>query len=908
MRIRHRLESWLPWHRRRARETELERELRDHLDLEADEQREAGLSSEEADYAARRALGNTVKIKEDVRMTWGFQWLETLVQDMRYGLRQLRRDSGFTAVALLSLALGIGANLAIFQLIDAIRLRALPVQNPGQLAEIRIANGPWQSGNFTGPHPELTYPLWQKIRDHQEPFSEVFAFSAGDSFNLAQSGQVRPASGLWLSADALPVLGIHPLLGRFFAGRDDLASQDCESPVAVISYSFWQREYGGDPNAVGRTLTLNRHPFTVIGVTPASFFGVEVGRNFDVAVPLCAVSTLGSKYSRSTLDYTWWLDAIGRLKPGWSVERASAYLKTASAAWFQATLPTDFNQGDELKGYLALRLGAFPAPGGVSGLRGRYGNPLWLLIAISGTVLIIACANLANLLLARAGAREREIAVRHALGASRVRLIRQLLAESLLLAAFGTALGGALALAVSRFLVALMSTQDDPLFLQVGFDWRVFAFGAGLALVTSILFGLTPALQATRVTPAAAMKGGSRGLTAPPERRGFRRGLVISQVALSLVLLVGALLFVRSLRYLLTLDPGFQESGILIADVGFKPLNLAGSRCVAFKEELLDRLRALPGVDAAAEVQVVPLSGNTWSPNVLVPGRQVQPQRSLMNRVSPGFFRTMGTPLLAGRDFNDRDMAASPQVAIVNGQFAHRILGSTNPLGKTFQIEEAPGTPRPVYQVVGLVRDTKYYDLREDFDPIAFFPMAQDSEPYPEVNFLIRSDLPLAVLVSNVRRSIGDFSPSAELDFQVFETQVRESLIRERLLAILAGSFGFLATLLAVVGMYGLISYMVVRRTGEIGIRMALGGDRVCILQLVMGEAIMLLAAGVTIGTCLALAAAKTVSSMLFGLKPRDPLTFVFAIALFGAVALAATYFPARRASRLDPMVALRYE
>ena len=908
MGIRQRLKGWFPWYFRQGREADLERELRDHLDLEAEEQREAGVPPEQAAYAARRALGNTVKIKEDVREAWGFQWLETFLQDVRYGLRQLRRDSGFAAVALLSLALGIGANLAIFQLIDAIRLCWLPVQNPPQLAEIRIANGPWQSGSFTGPYPELTYPLWQEIRDHQQAFSDVFAFSTADSFNLAQGGQVRPASGLWLSGNAFRVLGINPLLGRFFAGPDDSASQDCQSPVAVISYSFWQREYGGDPSAVGRTLTLNRHPFTVIGVTPASFFGVEVGRNFDVAVPLCAISVLSSKYDRSTLDYVWWLDAIGRLKPGWSVEGASTYLKTASAAWFQATLPTDFNQGDELRDYLALRLGAFPVAGGVSRLRGRYGNPLWLLIAISGTVLIIACANLANLLLARAGSREREIAVRHALGASRVRLIRQLLAESLLLAITGTALGGVLALAMSRFLVTLMSTQDDPLFLKVGFDWRVFAFAAGLALVTSMLFGLTPALYTSRVAPAAAMKGGSRGLTATPERRGFRRGLVVSQVALSLMLLIGASLFVRSFYYLLTLDPGFQESGILIADVGFKPMNLTGSRRTAFRKDLLERLRALPSVDAAAETQVVPISGDTWSPNVLVPGRQVKPQWSLLNRVSPDFFRTMGTPLLAGRDFNERDTVSSPQVAIANEQFARRILGSTNPIGKTFQIEEPPGSPRPVYQVVGLVKDTKYYDMREPFDPIAFFPMAQDPEPYPEAKFLIRSDLPLTVLVSNVRRSIENSSPSAEVDFQAFKTQIRESLIRERLMAILAGSFGFLATLLAVVGMYGLISYMVVRRTGEIGIRMALGGDRVRILRLVMGEAITLLAAGVTIGTCMTLAAAKTVSSMLFGLQPRDPLTFFFAVVLFAVVALAATYFPARRASRLDPMVALRWE
>jgi putative ABC transport system permease protein len=479
----------------------------------------------------------------------------------------------------------------------------------------------------------------------------------------------------------------------------------------------------------------------------------------------------------------------------------------------------------------------------------------------------------------------------------------------MLLAVIGAAVGALLARSLSRFLVAFLSTPKNPLFMDLGADWRVFGFTAALAVLTCLLFGLTPALRATGFAPGEALKSGARGATAGRERFGLRRALVTTQVALTLVLLVGALLFSRSLRNLVTVDAGFRPAGILIADFDTTPLKIPQAERIEYRRRLLERVRAVPGVAAAAETMIVPLSGNGWNRTVdsKLPGAK-RANVAELNRVGPGFFRTLETPLLAGRDFDERDTAGSPKVAIVNQTFARAFIGDDNPVGKTFQFKVEIGEPEPVYEVVGMVRDTKYGDLREDFPMIAYFPMAQDPKPGLDSTFVIRSGLPLASQLSAVKAAFGEASPEIQLSFQVMDSMVHESLLRERLMATLSGFFGLLAGVLATIGLYGVISYMVAQRRSEIGIRMALGANPGRIIGMIIREGAVLLGAGLVVGTLITLLAVRAVGSLLFGLQPDDPPTLLLAVAILSTVSAVATYLPALRAARLDPTEALRSE
>jgi putative ABC transport system permease protein len=828
--------------------------------------------------------------------------MDSLIKDFRFGIRMLVKSRGFTAVAVLSLALGIGANTAIFQLVNAVRIKTLPVSNAQQLVNVRLTDMEAARGNKPSPYPAVTNPIWEQIRDQQQGFSGILAWSRTD-FNLAQGGEVRWAKGLWVSGDFFNVLGVQPELGRVLTTADD--QRGCSAPGAVISHSFWQREYGGNPNVVGRKVTLNDKPFEIIGVTPANFFGLEVGRTFDVAVPLCADEFIAGKNNRLDSGFNWWLVVTGRLKPGWTIEQATAQLQSISPELFRQTLPPNYPPVSVNK-YLGSKLEAVSGATGYSTLRENYERPLWLLLAIAGLVLLIACANLANLLLARASTREREIAVRQAVGASRARIIRQLLIETLLLTVLGTALAALLAQGLSRFLVSLIGTGVNAVFLDLTPDWRVLGFTAGVAALTCLLFGLAPALRATRIELSAVMKATGRGLVSS---RGFtlRRALVVIQVALSLVLVASALLFTRSLNKLLTVDAGFNQENLLVARVGFRRLNIAPERRIEFTSQLLERLKAVPGVQAAAETDTVPLTGGGRGNAVWMEGKPDNKIDVSFNRVGIDYFQTIQLPVRSGREFNSHDALGSPKVAIVSETFA-RMMRETNLVGRRVVVETTPTEPETTYEIVGIARDAKFEELKEQLIPVMYLPSLQDPQPAAGKQFLIRSNLPQAEITASVNRALNEVNPGLDTRYEWFRTMVQGSMLRERLMATLSGFFGVLALLLATIGLYGILSYGVASRTNEIGIRIALGANTREVVRLILREALLLVAIGIVAGIPAVLVVARFAETLLFDLSPTDPLSLTLAGLVMLAVAILAAYLPARRATRIDPLVALRYE
>jgi putative ABC transport system permease protein len=895
---------------RRQREREFAEELESHLALHIEDNLRTGMSPEEARRVALIKLGGVTLTQELYRELRGLPMLETLGKDLRFGWRMLWKNPGFALIAILTLALGIGANTAIFQLLDAVRLRALPIKAPQELAEVRLTTMNGTRGNKSAPYAAVTNPIWEQLREQQQAFSGLCAWSP-DSFNLAQGGEVRNAQALWVSGNFFNVLGVQPFLGRVFTAADD--QRGCGAPGVVISHTFWQREYGGGAGIIGRSLTLGTRPFEIIGVTPPEFFGPEVGRAFDLAVPLCAEAL--SSGNRLDSGVHWWLMMMGRLKPGWSLQQATAHLQTLSPSLFEKTLPANYPPVS-VKEYLALKLEAVSAAAGYSVMRQNYESSLWMLLAIAGLVLLIACTNLANLLLARASVRERELAVRQALGASRLRLVRQLLVESLLLAVIGTGVAALLAQLLSRFLVSFLSTSGEVVFLPLAVDWRVLGFAAALGTLTCLLFGLIPALRATRIEPGAALKTGGCGLTAgranSRQRFGLRRALVVVQVALSLVLVAGALLFTRSLNNLMTVEAGLQRDGLLITRANFGRLNLPPEHRLTFQRELLDRMKAIPGVEAATDAESAPLTGGGRSNDMWLDGVAArQKVQTNINRVGPDFFKTLRTPLLAGRDFDERDAANATPVAVVSETFARRILPDVPPVqavGRRFWIDRTPNDPETLYEIIGLVKDTKFRDLRTDITPVVFLASAQDPRPSNSKQFLLRSSLPQAELTAAVKRSLNEINPAIRFSLESLDARVEGSLQRERLLATLSGFFGTLALLLASIGLYGLLAYHVASRTNEIGIRMALGAQADNVRWLILREALLLLLIGVATGLPLIVAVTRLAATLLYGLTPTDPVSLLTAALLMLLVALIAGYLPARRATRLDPLLALRHE
>lgn len=901
--------SFSRFFRRRAWDAERAQEIEAYIEEETAENIARGMDPKEARMAARKKFGNALSVREQIYDFNTVSWLESCWQDLRHGFRLLRRNPGFATVAILSLALGVGANTAIFQLLNAVRLKTLPVPHPQELVEVHIADMSAARGNFFTWNESLTNPIWEALRDRQQAFTGMVAWSPSD-FNLASSGDYRGAQGLMVSGDFFNVLGLQPALGRMFTAADD--THGCGNPGAVISYAFWQREFGAAQDVIGRKLTLDRHPVEIIGVAPADFNGLDVGKTFDVAVPLCS-EAIGSDNTNNRLvqRHSWWLTVMGRLKPGWTISKATAHLNAISAGIMADTVPTEWDPGS-LKAYRGFKLQAYPAANGISQLRHTYENPLWMLLGLAGVVLLIACANLASLLLARASARSREIAVRIAIGASRLRVVRQLFSESLLLAIFGAAGGAVLARWLSRGLLLLFRTDGTGPSLDLNTDWRLLAFTASLATLTAMVFGLAPAFSSTRTSPASMMSLGGRTTTASRDRLLLRRFLVVSQIALSLALVFGAALFVRSMTNILTVNPGIRRNGILVGFSSWNQVQVPPAERVEFERRMLEKIRAVPGVSAVASAAIVPLVGWGWNNHMWMEG---QPQRtdeaavSWVNMVSSSYFETTGMSLLMGRNFDDRDTATSPQVAIVNETFAQSFTGSPNPVGKRFYIEASPGVPQSLIEIVGVVRNTKYRDIRETKDvPIVFLASSQNAKRRKYTNLLVRSSLPAETLLPSLRKALAEVNPDIITNWTQLDTMIRTNTLQERLMAELSAFFGLLAALLAIVGLYGVMSYIVTRRTNEIGVRMALGANRTEVLRLILAEAVVLLGIGVVVGCVLSLIAARAATTMLFGLKPNDPLTLIGAVLALGAVSLAASYLPARRAARLDPMIALRAE
>jgi putative ABC transport system permease protein len=888
--------------RREVVESEADTELRFHFDQQVEKHLKSGMTREEASRRARLEIGGHEQLKEEMRDAHGVLLLETLFHDIRYGLRVLGRTPVISCVAVLSLALGIGANTAIFSLIDTVMLRMLPVQKPEQLAQLLRANF---SGTGAG-SASFTNPLWEQLRDHQDVFSGVFAWGE-DRFDLSQGGAVHYASGFFASGDYFNTLGVRPVAGRLIAPADD--RRGCPA-VAVLSYGFWQDHFGGTQSAIGSMVSLDNHPFQIIGVSSPGFYGVEIGNKFEVAIPICTADILDGKESRLDHRSWWWLSIVGRVKSGVSPDQLKARLGVISPQIFAGALPKDWDEKGQAK-FLKLTLVASPAAKGISALRRQFEKPLHILMAVVGLVLLIACANIASLMLARAASRNKEIAVRKALGASRTRLIRQFLTECILLSSVGALLGFLFARWGSALLVRYISTERSAVFLDFAVDARVLSFTAAIAILTGILFGVLPAFRSTEVPLTSAMKGSQA--CSSERRMRFRpaKWIVASQVALSLVLLVASGLFLRSFVKLSTLDIGFDRKNVLIVHADLHTAKVPPERWPETYEQIEVRLQALPGVVSSGRSVMTPISGFEWNQFVHTDSPNSPTGDNALvyfNFISPGYFETMRTPLLAGRNFNDHDTKASTQVAIINQTMARKFFPNMDPLGKYFTTEPDPGKPAPKMQIVGLARDSKYESLREDTFSTAFFPVTQVPEGDSAENFILRTATPPMSLVSAVQEAVASVDKAIPIEFATLAQQVDDSLVEERLLATLSTFFGGLALVLAMIGLYGALSYLVAQRQPEFGIRLALGAPRGSILRLVMRDVLFVLAGGLTAGACLALATVGVLEKMLFGLAPHDTLTFLVAMGVLSVVAIVAGYLPARRAMRVDPMVALRHE
>jgi predicted permease len=828
-------------------------------------------------------------------------------QDFRYSLRALRKAPLFTAVAVLSLALGIGANSAIFSLINQLLLQPLPVRNPEQLVML-AGRGNHYGGN--NGRDKISYPMYQDIRDRNQVFSGMFC-THRETVSATFSGRTELIGGEVVSGNFFPVLGIGAAIGRVFNASDDLVQG--ANPLAVLSYGYWKTRFGGARDILGQKIVVNGQPLTIIGVSQAGFDGIEPGYAPQIRVPITMEGYMPHFDTSRLNDRRFrWTEVFGRLKPGMSMEKAQAGLQPL----FHQILNMEVQQKPFAKAsplvkqeFLKMWMEVMPGSKGRSDMRRTFSKPLLALMAIVGLVLLIACSNLANLLIARASARQKEIAVRLALGAGRGRLIRQLLVESLLLSAVGGALGVGLAILIDQALIAFLPSGHTPLSLSSTPDWTVLAFTFGISMLAGILFGLAPALQSTRPQLANTLKDQAGGVVRGGSVR-LRKGLVVAQVSLSLLLLIGAGLFLQSLRNLKVMNPGFEVKNLLTFAVEPTLSRYDRPWTLDYYRRLSERLQTLPGVESNAFVVVPIMEDNEWDNWVTIEGytpNQGERPDPHMQYCTPGFFKTLKIPVLLGRDFMAKDVEGAQKVGIVNQKFAKRYFGAANPIGRHIGMGIDPGTKLDI-EIVGVAGDTKYENMREAIPDELYVPYTQ-SNFVNGMTVYVRAQGEPAGLFNALRPAVRDVDASVPMyDLRTLDDQIEISLLTERLLATLSSIFGCLATLLAALGLYGVMAFMVARRTREIGIRMALGADSGSVVWMVMREVLALAAIGVAIGLIGAWAATRFIETQLFGIQPTDLLTMALAALGIGLVAGLAGYVPARRATGIDPMRALRWE
>jgi predicted permease len=899
----------MKWWQIRRRDGDLERELRSDLELEEEEQRDAGVSKEEARYAARRAFGNAALIREQTHEAWGMAPFERLWQDFRYALRGLIRNRGFAVVALMTLALGIGANTAVFSVINAVMLRALPVRDPGQLVQVAF-QGKHDSTTFVGE--SFSYPLFSELRNETPAFADLAAFDSWDSFEAQTmdgdpgdpSDPGVPIKGQLVSTNFFSMLGLNAALGRTFTDGDAHEA----APVAVISYAAWEHGFAGSPRAIGSKLLVRGVPLTVIGVAPPHFNGVNPGTNYGVWIPLTMAAQVLSEGHYSLTDAsTNWLSLMGRLRPDLTSSQASERLD-ALFQHLQAERDISGFSAREQRDFFTHHIVLLPAASGADYLRREFSRPLWLLMGMVGLVLLITCANVTNLLLARASMREREMAVRTALGAGGWRLLRQLLTESVLLAFGAAGLGLLLAYGGSRVLVALMSIT-----LDVHPDLRVLGFTSMLALMAGVAAGITPAMSLLRKNRQPMPRAGTSN--AMNSRLVSRAGpaLTVTQIALSLLVVLAAVLLTRTLRNLETVDPGFSRQNVLLFKVDADRAGYRNQRLVQLYQELVERIGSVPGVHSGSYSMLTPISGGGWDNRTYIEGYTPGENENIdvyMNGVGPDFFETLGTPLLMGRGFEAQDQANSTPVAVINRTMARRYFGGRNPIGQHIGRWRWDG--RREYEVVGVAGDAKYMRLRDDVPPTAYLYIPQSPRIPGSVTFEVNSAVPSSVLAAEVHRMFGSVdSRLAAEDVKTLAEQVNSSLGEETLVSTISGCFGALALVLACIGLYGVISYSVARRTNEIGVRMALGAEKKHVFQMIILQGLRLVIAGLAIGVVAALILARLVSSfsqILYGVRATDPVTIIGVSLTLTGVAALACFIPARRAMSVDPMVTLRYE
>jgi putative ABC transport system permease protein len=824
--------------------------------------------------------------------------------DLRDAFRALRATPVVSLVAILSLALGIGANTAIFSLVNSLMLRSLPVKDPQQL--VQVLAGPTRTS--------WSNPLWEQLRERDgQLFSGAFAYST-QRYNLARGGEAQLVNGVMASGKFFEVLGVPAILGRTFTPANDIrrGPGTDDRQVAVISYAYWQRQYGGAADVLGKTIELDRIAFTIIGVTTPEFTGVDQGQSYDVAIPLASEVLMRGSEKESAMDQRswWWIRIMARLKPGDSMDRAVTALRGVQPQMREATIPPNWRPKD-IPNYLKDPFTLRAAANGPNSLGRQYKDPLYIIMAVVALVLLIACANIANLLLARANARRHELSVRVALGASRWRIARQLLAESALLSFWGTILGLLFAQWGARLLVLEISGPATASALRVSLDWRVLLFTAAIATATALLFGIVPAMRSTRVSPNEAIKEQGRSIVGE-SRFGFGSLLVVAQVALSLVLVVGAGLFLRTFSTLSSVRLGFEPDPILMVSANAKRSAVDPAQRAALYERLRAAAASVPGVKAAALQNITPLTNSSWDTLIENPEGLSLPEKErdvYMNEVSPGFFATYATPILAGRDFTAQDTLSSPRVVLVNETFAKKYFKGASPIGRRVRNDPSPGETPPWKEIIGVVQDAVYDSLRDAIPPTMYQAQAQAEKPGPSVTIAVRAAAGSpARLTRAIADAIGRVDGDVTLTFKPYTDTVRAATVQERVIAMLSAFFGGLALLLAGIGLYGVMSYAVSRRRTEIGIRMALGAGPASAVRLVLARAAWLVGFGVAAGAGLSWWAAKFMasSSLIYGVKPRDLGTLLTAALVLSAIGAMAGYLPARRAARIDPARVLR--